>query len=592
MKPKSILLLALCGLSLLASCKQQDTPGGDPSTPTEPQNIREVSQLLRSAGYVPEAAEPRLQETPKGQPTSTFAPRHYMEHAMKTEDCDRVVQPMQYDFADNSEDFAILDPWPSVLWPGCLIQGKSIRGKNVPTVIPLISKRQPGRINLQIVSGAKSVGDDGEGLWYEEVPEMRESNVIQAQNSLIRRWQESGVPASTSYTMEVVNSAEEAIIATGLDINKSWGKVHAFFGTGFDKRKNHVLVKLYQRFYTLSYEDPDGGFKGVFKPTIQQSDLEPYTGPGNPICYISSVSYGRVYYLLFETTASASALRGELSTTFSSITAGATVQTGKAMSESRVKMIQRGGDALSGLEAAMDAKKVVDFIREGAKPSPTNVGTPISFTVKHLYDAQPVRMSNTLTYSYDKVTFVPRSKRNNVAIFLKDVKVETLANGKWEPSNRGQIELLDATVRYSHLQKSTQPEYQDFFPGLTEKPDGGLRNVAYLPVHRGVSDNCYFGEGENVKNQVTLFLKLRITSSAYRTGSRSHKDPQIVELSRTYHCEGRTWRPLEDGAGTHGDPFRTLMTERRIGELTFNVRADFSFFVDNILILSESQDKK
>ena len=113
---------------------------------------------------------------------------------------------MEYDFTSNSEDFAILDPWASILWPGCLIQGKSIRGKNIPTAIPIISKRQPGRINLQVISGARSAGDDGEGLWYEEVSEMRESNVIQAQNKLIRRWQESGVPASTSFTMEVVGS--------------------------------------------------------------------------------------------------------------------------------------------------------------------------------------------------------------------------------------------------------------------------------------------------------------------------------------------------------------------------------------------------
>lgn len=586
MKKTTLALALLAGLCL-ASCDKTsnggDTPNPNPGN-KDPKNILEVAQLLSSAGRVAEAAEDKLTAKPVGSPTSEPALGHKMEGAGYKADCDKVTQTMQYDYSSNAEDFAILDPWPSVLWPGCLIQGSSLRGKNVPTTIPLISKRQPGRINLQIISGARSVGDDGEGLWYEEVQEMRESNVIQAQNRLIRRWQESGVPASTSFTMEVVHSAEEAIIASGLDINKSWAKVKAFFSTGFDKKKSHVLVKLYQRFYTLSYEDPDGGFKGVFKSTIEQSDLAPYTGPGNPICYVSSVSYGRVYYLLFESTHEASALVGALSTRFRDVQAGLAVRKSTVIDESRVKMIQRGGDAYGGLVAAISPEQVFKFLEEGALPSAKNVGAPISFTIKHLYDAWPVRMSNTLSYSYDKVTFVPRKKNNNVAIFLRDIVVETNAKGKWVASNRGHVKVIDASIKYSNTGNDDTNEPLLFRSG-DERPEAGIRSTSYLMVNKNASLDCDVS-GKNHYNLVTFIIELEIRPEAYKTGGRSGQSNQRVTLTRTfsYDQKDREWKALGDGPNAGGTAFRILSATRTFDNLTFNIRANFSFFVNNTLI--------
>lgn len=586
MKKTTLALALLAGLCL-ASCDKTsnggDTPNPNPGN-KDPKNILEVGQLLSSAGRVAEAAEDKLTAKPVGSPTSVPAPGHTMESNNEQTDCDKVTQTMQYDYSSNAEDFAILDPWPSILWPGCLIQGSSIRGKNVPTTIPLISKRQPGRINLQIISGARSVGDDGEGLWYEEVQEMRESNVIQAQNRLIRRWQESGVPASTSFTMEVVHSAEEAIIASGLDINKSWAKVKAFFSTGFDKKKSHVLVKLYQRFYTLSYEDPDGGFKGAFKPTIEQSDLAPYTGPGNPICYVSSVSYGRVYYLLFESSHEANALVGALSTRFRDVQAGLGVQKSTVIDESRVKMIQRGGDAYGGLVAAISPEQVFKFLEEGALPSAKNVGAPISFTIKHLYDAWPVRMSNTLSYSYDKVTFVPRTKNNNVAFFLRDVIVETNTSGKWIASNRGHVRVIEAKVEYANNQNHNKRTFK-LFNQQDERPRAGIRSTAYLQVNKKAFLDCDV-EGKNLYNLATFTVDLEIRPEAYKTGGRSGESNQRVTLTRSFYYDQKDhqWKVLGDDPNAGGTAFRILSATRTFDNLTFNIRANFSLFVNNTLI--------
>lgn len=588
MKKTTLALALLTGLCF-ASCDKTPNGGGDTPNPSpdtrELKNIQAVEQLLRSAGHVSEAAEDKITATLFGATAPVPAPRHTLESTGLIVDCNKVTQTVRYDFTSSSQDFSILDPWPNILWPGCLIQGNSIRGKNIPTAIPIISKRQPGRINLQITSGAQFVGHNGEGLWYEDVPEMSESNVIQAQNKLIRRWQESGIPASTSFTMEIVHSAEEAIAASGLDVNKSWKEADDFFSSAFNKKKNHILVKVSQPLYTLSYEVPDGGFKGVFKPTIEQSDLTPYTGPRNPICYISSVSYGRVYYLLFESNHTSSDLLSTLNTCFSRIKAGLEVEINQVLNESRVKMLQRGGSAYGGYITAISPAQVFKFIQDEARPDTKHAGAPISVNIKHLYDARPIRMSNTLDYSYRKTTFIPQAKNNNVSIHLRDIIVETSSKGKWEISNKGHVKILEASVSYDKIEDKGihyKLYLYDNKNGNTVS-QAGLRSTAYLPIYGRTYYDC---KPEGI-NHVTLSVDLEIRPEAYnKRGNRSGQSKQRVTLTRSFKYDEtqQHWKALSDDMGTSGNAYRTLSATRTFEDLTFNIRTNFSFFVDNSLI--------
>lgn len=585
---KTAFAFALVAGLCFASCGESSNGGGAP-TPTpdnkDPKNIQEVEQLLRSAGHVSEAVEDKLIAKATGSPTSVSALDHTLESSNELKDCDKVTQPMRYDRSSNAGDFAILEHSPNILWPGCFIQGKSIRGKGGFTAIPYIAKRQPGRISLQVASGTQSVGSGGEGLWHEEVQEMRESEVNQVQTRLIRHWLESGAPASTSFSMQVVHSPEEAMIASGIDLNKSGAKLKTFLSTGFDKRKSHVLVKLYQHFYTLSYEDPEGGGKGAFKPTIEQSDLAPYTGAGNPICYISSVSYGRAYYFLFESRQGSSALLGALSTSFGRFQAGLSVERSEVFNGSQVRMLEQGSSTNGGQGTAISPEKIFTLLEESAQPSSKNLGVPISSTIKHLYDAQPVRMSSSLNYSHDKVSFIPRAKDNNVSVFLKDVVVETNTKGMWNASNKGYVKLIDAKVEYANTQSNGKRVFSLFGQG-EGSPQAGIRSTTYLQAYRKVFLDCDVN-GKNYHNLATFTVDLEIRPEVYnRNGGRVGQSPQRVTLKRTYRYDeaNRQWKPLGDGANTGGDAYRTLTTTRTFEGLTFNIRANFSFFVDNTLI--------
>ena len=585
---KTAFAFALVAGLCFASCGEDSNGGGIP-TPTpdnkDPKNIQEVEQLLRSAGHISEPAEDKLIAKAVGSPTSEPALRHTLESTGLIVDCDKVTQRMQYDVTAQSGAFALLDPSPNILWPGCFIQGKSIRGKGGLTVIPYIAKRQPGRISLQTGSGSESVGSGGEGLWYEEIQEMRESEVNQAQTKLIRHWQESGAPASTSFSMQIIHSPEEAMIASGLDLDKSGGKFKTFLSSGFDKKKAHVLVKLYQRFYTLGYEDPEGGGKGAFKSTIEQGDLAPYTGAGNPICYISSVSYGRAYYFLFESGQSSNTLLNALSTSFGKFQAGLSIERNEVFSGSQVRMLELGSSANGGQGTAISPEKIFTLLRESAQPSSKNLGVPITFTIKHLYDAQPVRMSSSLSYSHDKVSFTPRVKDNNVSVFLKDVVVETNTKGMWNASNKGYVKLIDAKVEYANTQSNGKRVFSLFGQG-EGSPQAGIRSTTYLQAYRKVFLDCDVN-GKNYHNLATFTVDLEIRPEAYnRNGGRVGQSPQRVTLKRTFRYDevNRQWKPLGDEANTGGDAYRTLTTTRTFEGLTFNIRANFSFFVDNSLI--------
>ncbi|MDO4691557.1 MAG: thiol-activated cytolysin family protein [Porphyromonadaceae bacterium] len=561
--------LALCMLGV-AGCRERENKPIDSEKPIDKTNIVAVSSLLRSAGKL-EAPEEKNIITEGEKKTEDVGKRKNIITGFEQEH-QKITTPVSYDYASSSEDFAILNPWPSVLWPGCIVQGESLKGTNVPATVPIYKKRKPGRILLQLVSGA---GDQDEAALYEEVKDMRESNVLQAQNRLLKRYLQSGMPASVSYNFEAVRSLEELAISAGIDINRSFGKIKASFGQTLNKQKNYMLVRLYQRFFTMSYEDPDGGFRGVFTDDITTDDLAPFTGKGNPLCYISSVSYGRVYYLLVESNKTHQELTAILNVGLSGISAGGGMNNTKELEELKIKMIQLGGDAQSGLQGAVTGnfKDVANFIIKGAKLSEDNVGAPISFTVKHLYDATTVRMGNTLKYSYDKTEFVPKQKEGRIAIMLNNISIHTSANSGWTTSNKGHALLKDLSIRLHQTQGGE----------LVNKPIAisskrhGIKDPIYIPVyelyHERSPQGSYF-------NKITIYAEVELKSSAYKFGDRTERDAQIVVLERTFSYNNGTWEPNDDGP----EAYRKIQTSRTIGELTFNLSLNFDFYLDSQLI--------
>ncbi len=550
----------------------------------EKKPIDEVGEVLMAAGKVPELPNlsTKTVDTLKKEP----APGHTNEVIGGTGEHVKVTEKVNVDFSSSSDEFALLNPWPSVLWPGCLIQGGSLRGVNVPATIPLYEARKPGRIVLSIVSGAQNQDAGGEETWYEDVPVMRQSEVVQAQNRLVRRFMKSEAPAQTSFSIDQVFSLDDLAVRLGVDVKRGFGTIKTSFGGHWLETKTYLLVRLYQTFFTMSYEDPDGGFRGMFKEDTKADLFRSYTGSGNPICYVSSVSYGRVYYLLCESSLSAREVSGALYASFAGITTKDSLITNRILASTSVKLIQLGGDPKAGLAGTLDVQKVKTFIEEGAKFSKDNVGAPISFTVKHLYDNSLVRMSNTLKYSYQKTSFYPKTKSNNITINVKGLVVSTSGQGRYHVSNGAYMRIKKIHVEYQQKNDGIAAPitiYED------HAKTWSLTHTAYPSIYRSASRDCY----GNVRS-ITLFAKLGIRPEAYQNGalgtgiggSHTNSSEEEVDLVQTFTYSDQDGWQADNiiDPSTDNQKFSVIGIQRNIGRLDLNIRLLYSFYIDGALV--------
>lgn len=305
-----------------------------------------------------------------------------------------------------------------IIWPGNLIQGKSVReGKLAP--VPLGLSRKPCRVYLNAVSGQDM-------NYYRDIQTFTGSEVIQAMNDIMNE-HTHGLPADITYVQRTVHNEEE--MAYQLDMNENEFKSligDAFSNTSWKEKKNRVMVKLVQVYFQMVYEF--NGMHEVFKENTNIEDLRPYVGDRNPMCYISSVSYGRYFVLLYESDQSYEKLSQAINKTFNQdVSEPLTSEDKSIMRSARVTLRQIGGDADSGLQTITgDAEKIREFVLKGAIADKDNVGAPIFYNMRYLGNSYPVKTYKTIDSEVNLMEYVPAKKKNDVVIHLDNIRSNAL----------------------------------------------------------------------------------------------------------------------------------------------------------------------
>jgi len=304
--------------------------------------------------------------------------------------------------SENPDDFAMVDPQASVLWPGNLVQGASLES-GVPTSIPVsVTKRQPGNISLAIVSSSGEVGDP----MFMTVDKMQFSSVNQAMNDILRGYSGTG-PARYVFDYKFIENSDDLEFNFNASFKGFGASARAKLSTNYFEKNTIILLKFHQSYFTMVYDDP-AGLDGVFTPDISVNDLRNYTGNGNPICYISSVTYGRIFYVLYESSASKDSLEAALNLAYSGFGADAAAEAKlsciNTLQKTTASVFLLGGNASNSFThiTALNLESIIDFLNSGTNFSAQNPGAPISYTVKYLKNAQLVRMNNTLGYEVDR----------------------------------------------------------------------------------------------------------------------------------------------------------------------------------------------
>lgn len=298
------------------------------------------------------------------------------------------------DLSQNAEEFVLYSASNAEdIYPGNFLQGKFVEEGN-PRIIPL--KRRGATITINTLNGSNQISAS--------VDEVKYSSIQSATNALIGS-NDGNLTANIAYSREEVRSEEEM----GVKMNANYSNLTSSVKGSFDFNKSQafssVLVKLTQVFYTIVADIPDPD--SAFDASVTKEDLEKYVYAGNPATYISSVSYGRVFYLLVQSTESAQAIKAALDV---SINAGL-VSAGGGFDISKVESLEQvtvtgfayGGDAAMAAGAVIGKMSDVNtYIKNGGS---INNGAPISYQVRSLNDPSIVVKANLATsYTVEECT--------------------------------------------------------------------------------------------------------------------------------------------------------------------------------------------
>ena len=294
-----------------------------------------------------------------------------------------------YSIIQGLQEFPLFNPNSSVIYPGNLLQGGSLKNAS-PDVI--VVDRAAGTFSIDIVSGAWS-----NSAYVDEVVK---SKVVQAMNDIIYG-SSSSIPANISFSMQEVHSEQQMALALGVDFTAYGTALQGNLGFSSNSNYNRVLVKLSQSYYTMSFDLP-ASYDDLFAPTVTPQDLQQYVTPGNPACYISDVTYGRVFYLLVESTSSSSNITSSINASFAALpnSPSANVNTSylSNLENLNIKLFALGGDASTTLYTISSAN-VNNLVSVLGAAGDITTGVPLSYVCRAVNGNNIVSVN--LATSYD-----------------------------------------------------------------------------------------------------------------------------------------------------------------------------------------------
>jgi len=295
---------------------------------------------------------------------------------------------------DAPDDYATFNPNAEVIYPGSMLQGATLVDA---TPEPVVVRRAGGTVVINLLNASEGVS--------ETVDEVKQSTVVQAINDILRA-NSQVVPARFTYTSSEVQSREQLALSLGVNVSTLATDIRSKLSFDTDRHYNRFLVHMVQSFYTVSFDLPRS-LDELFDTSVTSDDLDPYVGPGNPPTYISSVTYGRRFVLLIESTSSVTEMKASIRASYDAAVASVDLSAGvkyvKDLENVNIKVFALGGD--QSMATAMfngDFDALQDFLTQGAD---IRTGVPLSYVVRNVLDNSIVSVK--VATDYDVKTCVP-----------------------------------------------------------------------------------------------------------------------------------------------------------------------------------------
>ncbi len=292
---------------------------------------------------------------------------------------------------DGNGSFPLFNPNANVIYPGSLIQGKTLKDA---TPSPIVVKRAGGTVSYNL--------NDGNPESSFNVDEVKKSSIQDGMNFIISN-ATGVVPANMVLDIIQIESEQQMALEMGLDISTFTTKVSADMSFSSEKTFNRTLVKLTQQYYTMSFDLPTS-LEEIFDPSVTPEQLATYVQADNPATFISDVTYGRIFYMLIESTSSRKEMEAKLNVAYGAfnnkVAGELEVSAMEELKELKIKVIAYGGNAQSSfLSGETNINAIASKLAESTD---IRAGLPLSYVARSVERPDKIVGTNIST-EYDVV---------------------------------------------------------------------------------------------------------------------------------------------------------------------------------------------
>lgn len=311
-----------------------------------------------------------------------------------------------YSITEAPDDFVLFNPNADIIWPGNLLQGASL-SKNTPSPIPV--RRGPGTVVMTILNGSPAVSRN--------LDEVNLASISNAMNSIISTASDT-LPSRFQFSAEQVYSWEHMALSLDVSVSYLSNNLSASLAFSGDREYNRFVVQLYQTFFDMAFQIPTRT-ADFFHPDETPENLGRYVQPGNPPAFISLVTYGRIFYLLIESTSSSTEMDASISASFRAGVVGGDLEAGATyvsdLENVKIKAFALGGNQSDALNAiTSDFESLKNFLASGGQ---IRTGVPLSYVARSV--ANPDKIVNVaVAADYDVTQCVPVGESFENPIFL------------------------------------------------------------------------------------------------------------------------------------------------------------------------------
>lgn len=241
--------------------------------------------------------------------------------SIKTEqNCQNFTQTQEKTF----DTYTRLGTGLQLMWPGNLLQGNSIQTGQLAS-IPI---GETGRNAIEVKVDALS--SNASAPTFKSIIDPTAGKVQDALGNILTSYFDSGTLFPANYSIDVQRTFTKKQLNLALSIGYTGSQIDlsASMGFNFNSAKTYYAVTIKQKFFNVSVA-PKVGLKGIngwVKQNYPDSELSSYISNNNPATYISSVTYGRLYTLVYESEDTTTKLEQALTFAFKSPAASVTAQ--------------------------------------------------------------------------------------------------------------------------------------------------------------------------------------------------------------------------------------------------------------------------